>query len=393
MIVGMAEHEAPAFRRPADLEAAERRVVPDAVPELGLPPGTAGAPAQILALQRQAGNSAVSRMLAGASTGMLTEDEGGGLDQLYDAGPGILVGEADTTTQTPGVSAPEADATLGGDSTPGATPTPAAAPDGVGPAPGTAPPGGAAAPGGGTAAPASPAPLVITSRTDMHAPDGTGDDRRTVAMGEVVYFSVGGAEADWSATAGWPPRRTARDTFAWELPDPGTASITATLPAGETATINMRVIGPTSIRMRKISEDPAGNSGTAGAGMVQKPQFTPGNVNFGNVEWLEVPGGPSNVTGYFATELAAGRANLNHRPNPNFLRIGPRLTDHAAAFNFSPPFAVGTWDWVIPNMFRRAATTGAGTFFFNTLQTFRIDAAGSITVSKQGATVTKPPAP
>src|SRR5437867_2383603 len=83
--------------------------------------------------------------------------------------------------------------------------------------------------------------------------------------------------------------------------------------------------------------------------------------------------------------LAAGRANLNHRPNPNFLRIGPRLTDHAAAFNFSPPFAVGTWDWVIPNKFRRAATTGAGTFFFNTLQTFRIDAAGSITVSKQGA--------
>ena len=69
------------------------------------------------------------------------------------------------------------------------------------------------------------------------------------------------------------------------------------------------------------------------------------------------------------------------------------LTDHAAAFNFSPPFAVGTWDWVIPNNFRRAATTGAGTFFFNTLQTFRIDAAGSITVSKQGATVTKPPAP
>src|SRR5438270_11858603 len=86
MIVVMAEHEAPAFRRPDDLETAERRVVPDAEPKLGMPPGTAGVPAQILALQRQAGNSAVSRMLAGASTGMLTEDEGGGLDQPYDAG-------------------------------------------------------------------------------------------------------------------------------------------------------------------------------------------------------------------------------------------------------------------------------------------------------------------
>lgn len=357
-----------AERDPLASRAAKKDV---AEPQAAPAPAVGGVPAHLLELQRQAGNSAVSRLLASAN-GMLTEDEGGGLDQLYDAGPGILVGEADTTEQTPGVAAPDADAQLGGEGGQAAT-APAATPD-----------GGAAA---------TPAPVRINSRTDMRAPDGTADDRKTVAMGEVVYFDVGGAEADWSATAGWPPRRTARDTFAWELADPGTASVTATLPTGETGTVNMRVIGPTDIRMRKISEDPAGNAGTAGAGMVLKPRFNPGNVNFGNVEWLEVPGGPTNVTGYFQTELAAGRANLNHRPNPNFLRIGPRLTDHAAAFNFSPPFATGTWDWVIPNKFRRAATTGAGTFFFNTVQTFRMDGTGAITVSKQGATVTKAPVP
>jgi hypothetical protein len=385
MIARMALRAPHASRRAVDdREAAEQPAVAGAQPALE-PPGSL--PAQILALQRHAGNSAVSRMLAGAS-GILTEDEGGGMDELYDAGPGILVGEADTTLQTPGVTAPDADAALGGDR-PGAppaqttAPTPAAAPDGAAPA-GT---------GAGGTATAAPAHVTINSRTDMHAPDGTGDDRKTVAMGEVVYFDVGGAEADWSASAGWPPRRSTRDTFAWELADPGTASITATLPTGETATVNMRVIGPTSIRMRKTSEDPPGASGTAGAGMMLKPRFTPGNVNFGNVEWLEVPGGPSNVSGYFATERAAGRANLNHRPNPNFLRIGPRLNDHAAAFNFSPPFAVGTWDWIIPNKFRRAATTGDGTLFFNTLQSFRMDASGVITVSKQGASVTAPPQP
>jgi hypothetical protein len=208
----------------------------------------------------------------------------------------------------------------------------------------------------------------------------------------VVYFDVGGAAADWTASAGWPLRRAGRDTFAWELPQPGTATITATLPAGGTASITMTAIPPKNIRMRKVSEDPPGASGTANAGMMLRPRFMPANVNFGNVEWLEVPGPPSNLSGYFAAQVAAG-TNLNHVPNPNFLRIGPGLRDHAAAFGFPPPYSAGAWDWSIPNRFRRAGTGDAGVEYVTTLQSFRMDATGSITVSKQGASVTKAPIP
>lgn len=100
------------------------------------------------------------------------------------------------------------------------------------------------------------------------------------------------------------------------------------------------------------------------------------------------PGRPSNLTGYFATQVANG-TDLNHHPNPDFLRIAPGLNDHAAAFGFPQPYAPGTWDWSIPNRFRRAATTGQGTVYVTTLQSFSIDASGAITVSKQGASVTK----
>lgn len=370
--------------------------------------------ARALDFHLQAGNRAASRAFAEAGSvqglqrsataaGTLTTDEAGGEEDLTPAGDEILLGEADVADQTPGIAAPDADAAIAADA-------------GAGPGPDTAAPAPASptADVGGPAADTSPAPTpdvttqspdapgtrgpdtttaaappVITSRTDMHAPDGTPDTRRTVAMGEVVYFDVGGEAVDWTASAGWPGRRTARSTFAWELPEPGTATITATNASGASASVTMTVIPPKDIRMRKLTEDPPGRSGRAGAGMMLSPAFAPSNVNFGNVEWLEVPGGPSNVSGYFSTEQAAGRANLNHQPNPNFLRIGPTLRDHAAAFGFRPPYAVGTWDWSIPNRFRRAATTGQGELYVTTLQTFRIDASGSITVSKQGASVSK----
>jgi hypothetical protein len=351
----------------------------------------AGSPAS-LATTRAKPNTPAAAPVGVAGT--LTTEEGGGTEALTPAGPGIMIGESDASVaeQTPGTTAPDADAALGGDAGPATTAPADAGPPATAPATGGAPTAPATAPTAPATPTPAPAALVMNSRTDMHAPDGTPDTRTTVAMGEVVFFDVGGAAADWTASAGFPGRRTGRTTLAWELPDPGSATITATLPTGESASINMKVIAPKDIRMRKISEDAPGASGTANAGMRLSPRFTPGSVNFGNVEWLEVPGPPSNLTGYFAAQVAAG-TNLNHVPNPNFLRIAPGLNDHAAAFGFPPPFSAGTWDWSIPNRFRRAATTGAGTVFVTTLQSFRMDAAGAITVSKQGASVTKAPIP
>jgi hypothetical protein len=208
-------------------------------------------------------------------------------------------------------------------------------------------------------------------------------------MGEVVYFDVGGQAADWTASAGWPPSRHARSAFAWELPNPGTATITATLPTGETASVDMTVIGPSDLRMRKFAEDPQ-PAGQAGAGMWLRPRFTPGSVNFGNVEWLEVPGPASGVSGYFQDMVDAG-ADLSHHPNPDFLRIAPGLNDHAAFLGLSAPYKAGAFHWNIPNRFRRAGTADPGTMFVTTVQSFRIQGDGTVTVTKQGASVTRSP--
>jgi len=226
----------------------------------------------------------------------------------------------------------------------------------------------------------------------VRAPDGSPNARTTVAMGEVVYFNIGGRKAKWTASAGWPPRRKSRSVLAWELPKPGTATITATLPTGESDSIKITVIAPRDIRMLKFSEDRPSPPGTAGAGMRMHPVFAPGSVSFGNVEWLEDPGPPTNLSGYFAALVAKG-VDLNHHPNPSFLRIQAGLYDHAAATGFPRPYAPGTFDWVIPNRFRRAGSTGDGIVSVTTVQSFSMDAAGAITVSKQGASVTRPPTP
>jgi hypothetical protein len=325
----------------------------------------------------RAGNRAAGRAFAEAgsmqglwrstaSAGSLTNDESGGPDDLAAVDEEAAAGDAEAVDQTPGIAAEDADAAIAG--------------DGV-------------ADTSQMTTPAAPAGApIINSRTDMHAPDGTPDTRQIVAMGEVIYFDVGGDDVDWTASAGWPGRRSARSTFAWELPQPGTATITATNAKGLSTSVTITALAPTDVRMRKVSDDPPQPSGRAGAGMMLMPAFSPGHVNFGNVEWLEVPGGPTNLSGYFAARSAAG-ADLNHHPAVDFLRIGPRLRDHASAFKFRPPYSTGTWDWSIPNRFRRAGTNGQGELYFTTLQTFRIDASGTITVTKQGATTSSPATP
>ena len=94
--------------------------------------------------------------------------------------------------------------------------------------------------------------------------------------------------------------------------------------------------------------------------------------------------------------FTAGGALLNHNPNPNFVRLRWNNTlccDTAATVpgTLPPPWSAGTWDWRIPTRYRCFNSTGAGNIFTRTLQQFRINAAGRVTVSKQGATVSRNP--
>jgi hypothetical protein len=341
----------------------------------------------MLALQSAYGNRALARAIASGARpfalGTTSDSPIGTLDELQDAGGGIVLGQGDGGTVTlPSVpdsgAAPPASAD--GGLTPVADPaaSPAAGPtedDGTGPTP----------------APA----CTLTYRTDLHAVDGTADDRTTVAIGEVIHLAAGGTPVQWIATGGWPRSRSASTTFDWEMPDPGTATVTATDPAtGASCSETFTAILPNAMRNTRISLDAPGASGTAGAGMQQRVHFLPNSVNFHNAEWLEVAdtataggaGTPEGVSGYFTGAIAAG-ANLNHAPNPNFLRIRAdnTLFDHAAIFGLTAPFSAGQFHWRIPNRFRRAATTGTGREAVTTIQSFFIRADGSARVTKAGA--------
>ncbi len=127
--------------------------------------------------------------------------------------------------------------------------------------------------------------------------------------------------------------------------------------------------------------------------MTLRVLIDPRNVNFGWISILEVPGPASGVSGYFAALAAAG-TDISHHPNPAFTRIGFNNSvccDTASGTGFAPPWSAGAFRWSIPNRYRCSNSTGAGHLFATSVQTFAITAAGQVTVTKQGQTVTRTP--
>jgi hypothetical protein len=154
----------------------------------------------------------------------------------------------------------------------------------------------------------------------------------------------------------------------------------------------MDVIAPNDIQMRRNSVLPYA-AGTAGAGMLLEVRVQPRNVNFGWVSLLEDPGPATGVTGYFS---AFGAAALRHVPNAAFVRFSFNNTirfDTAAtvAGTLPAPWSAGTFVWRIPNRYRCSYSTGAGHIFTHTRQAFSINAAGRVTVTKEGESVSRSP--
>jgi hypothetical protein len=133
-------------------------------------------------------------------------------------------------------------------------------------------------------------------------------------------------------------------------------------------------------------------AGQQGVGMVTNVTVGPTTVSFGNVQWLEVPGPASSVSGYFKKFPAA---TLQHHPNPNWLTWNDSntgLTDHASLWGFPKPWKRGGFQWNIPNKWRVVSVGGAGHVFTTTHQVFHMtDKKGTTSVSKGGASTSRTP--
>jgi len=256
--------------------------------------------------------------------------------------------------------------------------------------------------GGGTTPPPPPPPPPaapgVTTATVAAAPNGGANTRLTVGAGELVDLTATAAVA-WTASGG-SVSIASGNTTRWTAPETGSTTVTAALPAGPSTVTTFQVVPPDSISMTRAVVNPI-PAGQAGADMLCDVDFGHPEVSFSRVQWLEVPGGPSGVNGYFLFGNGAAM-DLNHHPNLSFVTIRANnhfLHDHCGSgFPLAPPFRRllplppffgGGWFWSIPNRFRIVGSGSAGTPFVTTTQVFAVDTAGTTTVSKQGASITR----
>jgi hypothetical protein len=247
------------------------------------------------------------------------------------------------------------------------------------------------------AADAGAAPVVrgpgpgITSRTRQTALDAP-DTRGKVGIGETVFFTAGAA-ADWSVSAGTAMTpSTGVPTLTWRAPAQagGVTVVARQAGQGVAATRTMSVIAPAAIEMTNV-QDVEIPAGTAGAGMILAAHFPPDDVVFGGVEWREESGPPTRAVGYFAGH--AQDPDLFHHARTDFVAIPSTNRrnpgDHAESRGFQSPYSPGSIAWRIPNTFRVIGTNDVNTTL-TTTQTTAITANGTVTVTKQGARVTRP---
>ena len=236
-----------------------------------------------------------------------------------------------------------------------------------------------------------PTPVTIASATVKAAPSGAVNTRKRVGVGEVVDFT-GSAAGTWAASKGTPTTGASSTTFRWTAPATAGAA-TITLTSGtQTATDTVTVVAPDSITMRKVSSHTS-QVGAGGACMLNEVKFGPTDVCLGAMQWFEVPGPATGVEGFFDKFSAA---TLHHNPNlkyalvndSNIMESGPDNgpNDHCAWHATPGPYKDGKFTWVVPNRYKLdGEPDSSGRFFTDTHQIFTMNAAGTMKITKAGA--------
>ncbi|MBA3394497.1 MAG: DUF4157 domain-containing protein [Deltaproteobacteria bacterium] len=239
---------------------------------------------------------------------------------------------------------------------------------------------------GAAPAQAQTAAATITHETGYTA-SGAGNDRTTVGVGELVYFSadVNGA---WTATAG--TASGSGQQFDWTAPARANSSVTITFTptTGAPVTRTFSVLAPSSVVLAKTSDDVIA-AGTQGAGLRATVTFHPLTVSFAATEWKEQGNeAAAGASGYFEGRTLPAHTNFN----PNWLGIGDGNTgpsDHASFEGFPSPWAAGSFHWPIIQRYKLRTESGDGAQIQVLNQTCSMEGAphaGRTTVTKGDAT-------
>jgi hypothetical protein len=233
----------------------------------------------------------------------------------------------------------------------------------------------------------------VTHKTADRAP-AAASNREKVGVGEMVTFKSN-MPGKWKASNAAPStgKSASGDQFIWmAMHTKGDAKIT--FDAGKKGVapveITMKVIEPTVdyLNHRKVTFPGSGTGTIAGVNMDSDVTYLPMDVSFRNTTWWEKPGPATGATGYFAEHLRKGRRLPFHNPNPDPLQIDEKnsgITDTAGFWDFIGPFSAGSFEWVIPTYY--AVDEGPKHLIKNVHQKCTIDAAGTMTVTKESATM------
>jgi hypothetical protein len=227
--------------------------------------------------------------------------------------------------------------------------------------------------------------------------------RTTLGVGEKVSFTAP-EEGLW--------RLDQKDlgqgqTIEWTAPDTGMLGNLVFEPyltspsKNAQASLPILVLAPSKVDFRKTGDVPVSNPGLAGVGMTTEVTVGPNSVSFGAAEWLEQPGPAEDAKDYFAEYQKQTREDLAHKPTSNWLPMGDNnnaILDHAWTKN-NPKLThptdrtqrwwAGSYHWTIPNYYR--VKGGAPHLITYVTQTFVMDDAGAITVTKGTASATSKP--
>ncbi|CAN5832090.1 hypothetical protein BH11MYX2_BH11MYX2_11890 [soil metagenome] len=247
--------------------------------------------------------------------------------------------------------------------------------------------------GAKAAAPDPKANASITIEVARTASGNPSKARTSVGVGEQVTFSSNGA-GDWTAGG---TSFGGGSTATWTASDTAGSVEIAHKVNGSTQKQAMNVVAPSSVTFESKGGFPVA---TAGVGMTTKVKVGPTNVSFGACEWLEEPGGADGTSGYFDEYVKAGKGDLAHHPNKNWLGMGdsndavedhawtsdnPKLTNPATK---QDGYFAGGSGWNVPKQ-SRVAGKGEGTAFTNVRQQFAMSADGSVSVTKGAASATQ----
>lgn len=260
-------------------------------------------------------------------------------------------------------------------------------------APAPAAPATPQAPAGGI----GPAKIQVSGKSK-----GAKNATPTIAIGEEVTFSAS-EEGSWTMEG--TQDLGSGQTITWTAPDTGGARVLRFEPnltspnKHKSTSIGVLIAAPSKLDFKKIGDLPSAGPDMAGVGMQVQVTVGPEDASFEQVSWREKAGPAENVTGYFAAYVATGQS-LAHPPNPNWLPMGadnkgiidnawtrdkPKL-QHADG---TKRWWAGSFQWTIPNVYR--LKSGQEHVFASVVQTFVMDDAGAITVTKGGASATAKP--